>query len=273
METCKWSIRGEAETMFYTTSGVPVYYEQQGQGVENALLLHGWGCDSTFFSPIAYALSAEMRVTSIDFPAHGKSGRPPEPWGVPEYAKCLVDLIKKLDIAPCNVIAHSFGCRIALYISVYHPELIKKVVITGGAGIKSIPTETDLKKQKRYQRLKKLCQQMMHVKLLGGLPAILLKRLKKKYGSKDYNSLDEEMQKTFIKVISLDMREKLKLISIPTLLVWGENDTETPIWMGQLMASEIPDAALITFERGTHFAYLEQWQRFVPIVLHFFIKG
>ena len=77
------------------------------------------------------------------------------------------------------------------------------------------------------------------------------------------------MRKTFVKVISLDLSDRLPLIEQPTLLLWGDKDTETPIWMGEQMEKSIPDAALIRLEGGSHFAYLEQLPRFLAIVHNF----
>ena len=54
----------------------------------------------------------------VDFPAHGQSGRPPEPWGVPEFADHLSNLLRETGFAPCAVIAHSFGCRVAAWLAV-----------------------------------------------------------------------------------------------------------------------------------------------------------
>ena len=90
-----------------------------------------------------------------------------------------------------------------------------------------------------------------------------------KYGSADYNALDDEMKKTFVKVISQDLRPMLKEINASVLLVWGENDTETPLWMGQIMENEIKDAGLVVFENDDHFAYLRQWPRFVAVAKAF----
>ena len=87
-------------------------------------------------------------------------------------------------------------------------------------------------------------------------------KLRQTYGSRDYNALDAEMRKTFVKVISQDLADCLPKVQSPTLLVWGDGDTETPLWMGQKMEREIPDAALVVLEGGTHFAYLEQADRF-----------
>ena len=96
-----------------------------------------------------------------------------------------------------------------------------------------------------------------------------LKALQEKYGSADYNALDDEMKKTFVKVVSQDLSPLLPKIQASTLLIWGENDTETPLWMGQKMEQEIKDAGLVIFENDGHFAYLRQWQRFVTVVRAF----
>ena len=107
----------------------------------------------------------------------------------------------------------------------------------------------------RWEKLKGL-------KILGRLPERMIDRLREKYGSKDYLALDEEMRKTFVKVVNHDQAALLARIHQPTLLIWGDRDTETPLWMGQQMERDIPDAGLVIFEGGTHFAFLEQVQRF-----------
>lgn len=80
--------------------------------------------------------------------------------------------------------------------------------------------------------------------------------MRQHFGSKDYNALDADMRQTFSKVVNHDLAPLLKEIHQPTLLVWGDQDTETPLWMGQQMEKEIPDAGLVILEGGTHFAYL-----------------
>ena len=56
------------------------------------------------------------------------------------------------------------------------------------------------------------------------------------------------------------------------LLIWGDRDTETPLWMGQQMEKEIADSGLVVLEGGTHFAYLEQATRFQTIVRQFLLN-
>ena len=252
--------------------GVTIHYELAGSGSKRVVLLHGWGCDTSLMKPVADFLSRDMTVLSIDFPAHGKSGRPPEPWGVPEFAACTLDLLKKLDFLPCSVIAHSFGGRITIELASQDASLFERIILTGSAGIKDRPGEESRKRSARYKQLKGLCEKAKAVKVFGKLPDMLEERLRQKYGSKDYNALDAEMRKTFVQVVNHDQTDMLPRIQQPTLLLWGDKDTETPLWMGQLMESRIPDAGLVVLEGGTHFAYLEQVGRFNAIAHNFLME-
>ena len=254
--------------MFLTAKGVKVYYEQSGAG-KNVLLLHGWGCSIQHFAQIAQDLEKDYRVTVIDFPAHGESGQPPEPWGVSDFAACTKDLMEQLDIAPCDIIAHSFGGRVALWLAANEPQLVNRLVLTGCAGIKKPQTEEQKKRSEEYQKRKKSLMGLTKLPLVGGLAQKNLKALQEKYGSADYNALDDEMKKTFVKVISEDLRPLLPKIQASTLLIWGEKDQDTPLWMGQTMEQEIRDAGLVIFENDDHFAYLRQWPRFVTVVRAF----
>lgn len=256
--------------MHIQVNGASVYYEQHGASGGQVLLLHGWGCDATFFAPIAQALAETMRVTVLDFPGHGRSGFPPEPWGVPEYGEMTRAFMDALAIHPCYIVGHSFGGRIALYLGSHWPGYIRRMIITGGAGLQKPQTDRQRRRAGRYRALKKGAALLKSLKIFGALPDRVEDALRKRYGSRDYNALDAQMRRTFVKIVSQDLRPLLPVVSVPTLAVWGEKDTETPLWMGETMAREIPDAGLALLEGGSHFAYLEQWPRFVRIALHFF---
>ncbi len=253
--------------------GVKIHYELTGQGDKRVVLLHGWGCSTKLMRPVADFLSRDMRVLSLDFPAHGESGRPPEPWGVPDFAEATLETLQKLDFLPCSVIAHSFGGRVTLELVSQHPEQFERVILTGGAGIKPRPSGVSTKKSRQYQRRKKLVAALKKLRVFGKLPEWWEEKLRQRYGSKDYAALDAEMRKTFVRVINYDQTALLDIIRRPTLLVWGDKDTETPLWMGQLMEKHIPDSALVVLEGGTHFAYLEQLARFNAIAHSFLVES
>ena len=81
------------------------------------------------------------------------------------------------------------------------------------------------------------------------------------------------MRKTFVKVITLDLTDRYDKIRQSTLLIWGDADTETPLWMAKEMEKRIPDCGLVLLEGGTHFAFLEQRDRFNTIARYFLSEG
>lgn len=254
--------------MMLTANGAQVYCEQTGEG-RDVLLLHGWGCTTEHFRPIISDLQSDFRLTVIDFPGHGKSGRPPQPWGVGDYARCVEEVLQQLEIKKCCIIAHSFGGRVTLHLAANKPEMVEKVVLTGCAGLKKPQTEEQKKRSRAFQKKKQLLQGMAKVPLIGALAEKAMEKLRKKYGSADYNALDAQMRQTFVKVISEDLAPLLPRIQASALLIWGEKDQDTPLWMGQKMEKEMQDAGLVVFENDDHFAYLRQWPRFVKIVRAF----
>lgn len=255
--------------MQITLCGVKLNYEQYGDHGPDVLLLHGWGCSLEHFRPIIDNLRSDYRLTAVDFPAHGKSDDPPEPWGVGDFAECIKALIEKLGICGCDIIAHSFGCRVALWLAANEPDLVNRLVLTGAAGIRKPQSKEAKRRSARFKRLKKMYQAVEKIALLRPLAEKGIKALQNKYGSPDYNALSDEMKKTFVKVITEDLSPLLPRVKASTLLVFGENDTETPLWMGKKMEEEIPDAGLVVFENDDHFAYLHQWQRFTAVVRAF----
>lgn len=257
-------------TLDVPVCGTTVHCEYDGESNKRkVLLLHGWGCDMSLMRPVSDALSPRYQVLSVDFPGHGKSGRPPEPWGVPEYADCLIKVLRKLEFYPCAVIAHSFGCRVAAVIAASGTEMFTKMIWTGAAGIKPELTEGAKKKQSRYRKLRNLYESLRKTGMFGTFPERMLSKITKKYGSSDYAALDPEMRKTFVKVINQDLSVYYPDISQSVLLIWGENDTATPLWMARKIELLIKDAGLVVFENADHYAYLEQLPRFLVVANRF----
>lgn len=255
--------------MFAEINGACVFYTLRGEGERRAVLLHGWGCHSGLMENLAAALEKDMRILCIDFPGFGQSSKPPAPWGVPEYAEMLRALLEKESFLPCAAVGHSFGCRVIAWAASEWPQLFTRLILTGAAGLKAPPTEEGKKRAAEYQKKKQLALKVERIPFLHGLGQRMAEKYRQQYGSRDYNALDPDMRQTFVKVVNLDLRDRYPRIRQSTLLIWGDQDTETPLWMGQEMEKLIPDAGLVTLEGGSHFAYLEQGPRFALIARHF----
>ena len=248
--------------------GVSINCEAAGQGPP-LLLLHGWGGRIGSMQPVANGLLDLRTVYILDFPGFGESSAPPEPWSVTEYTECLAEFMAKAGIPKADIVSHSFGGRVTLLLAATRPELVGKIVITGGAGLKPRRSPGYYWRVYTYKLGKFMLRHGWLTRLALAFGVDLKKRAQSA-GSEDYRSLSPEMKKTFVRVVNQDLRHCLPRIKSPTLLIWGERDSgASALWMGKAMEREIPDAGLVVFEGSGHFAYLEELPRFVAIVRNF----
>ena len=77
------------------------------------------------------------------------------------------------------------------------------------------------------------------------------------------------MRETFKKVINLDLTPNLKDITRPTLLIWGENDIDTPVYMAKTMEKNIKDSGLVILKDAKHFSYIDKINEYNVIVDNF----
>lgn len=247
-----------------------MYYQIIGEGDIPVLFLHGWGCSSDIFLPIVKALPDKFRSILVDFHGHGKTAEPSSTYKVSDFTQHVVALLDELELKRVCVVAHSFGGRVAIQLASKFSDRVEKLLITGGAGI-ILPEKKNISlKTKIYKLQKQILSFLQNLGLPKDWIAKQQERLIQKYGSADYKVLSPSMRETFKAVVNEDLSMLLDDITCPTLLIWGENDTETPIPYAQIMNQHIADSAIIVFEQGDHFAFIQQYQRFRSILENFF---
>ncbi len=235
----------------------------EGSG-NDVVLLHGWGQNKEMMGNIFEHLKDRFRVWALDFPGFGESGEPPVAWGVEDYELFLEEFIRVNDIVDPILIGHSFGCRVAIRYAAKNQNNVKKMCLTGAAGIRPKHGLDWQIRTKAYKAGKWL------LKVTGQKEK--LEEMQKNAGSEDYRNAQGIMKPTFVKVVNDDVSPILKDVKCSVLLVWGEYDTAAPLWMGQQMEKEMPDAGLAIFENDDHWAYWHQPARF-NAVLDVFLKG
>ena len=252
--------------MVTSIHGVKIHFEIMGEG-KPLLLLHGWGGCVNSMAPIWQFFKRNFKVYVIDFPGqNNESGVPEQAWGIPEYADVVKSFMEEQSIEQPDVIAHSFGGRVAIYLASQEPSLFRRIVLVDAAGIKPKKTIKQRIKQVVFR-----CGKLW-LKCISSKEQYeeRITKLRKKYASPDYLAIQTEvMRQTFKNVISLDLTNHLAKIQNPTLIVWGENDQDTPLYMAKIMEKKIPDAGLVVLKEAGHFSYLDKTGNFNLIVSQF----
>lgn len=141
------------------------------------------------------------------------------------------------------VVGHSFGGRVGLRLAVNGK--CDKLVLVDSAGLKP------------HRKLS------YYIKVYGY-------KLKKKLGintdncgSQDYCGLSPIMKRTFVNIVNTYQDKELASVKIPTLIIWGRTDSDTPLYMAKKYHKYITNSRLIVYSEGGHFCYLAESDRFI----------
>ena len=94
-------------------------------------------------------------------------------------------------------------------------------------------------------------------------------RMLGKFGSSDYKNSPEVLRKTMSIILNEDQKYLMPNIKVPTLLIWGEKDTATPIEDAKTMEKLIPDSGLVSYKGRGHYSYLEELGNFLTVLDEF----
>lgn len=212
---------------------------------ETIVFLHGWGGNKSSFKSTINLLKHKFNILAVTMPTIADMA---VAWNLVDYANLVLALCKLHGINSIYIVCHSFGFRVA---NLLKPQIeIKKIVVTGGAGLK------------KFSILKKL--ETNNNKIL--LMQARFKYLFNSIASDDYKALSPTNKKTFSAVVGVAFN-KFCAFSCPMLLFWGKRDKETKIWIANKLKRE-NDAKLIV-TNCDHFAYLKENARFNNEVLNF----
>ena len=225
--------------MIFLYKKYKIEYSKNGTGKLPVLLLHGWGGNSNSLS----CFSKVLDNTKFFFYALTlKSEYNKKSLTMQDYLNIVKAFIEKNNLFGCIVICHSFGSRIAFMLAGKYDKYVSKLIVIAGAGIKPRFNLKTYLKIKHYKWLKK------HNKLKN-----------KNYGSSDYNSLSVAGRQTLVNVVNFDIEKYTYYINIPTLLIYGEKDTKTPLYMAKKLKKHIKNSILVVLKGCSHFCYQEKF--------------
>lgn len=237
--------------MVFVYNGVKVNYKVYGKSmVMPCLLLHGWGCNGNIFSDLISKFPDRTFIT-LDFPPFGKSGKINADWNIFIYASMVMSLCEHLRISKCDIVGHSFGGRVAILLASLKKAMVNSCVLVDSAGLK--PKRGFKYYYKLYKY--KICRKFgFYVKDAG---------------SEDYKNLSPEMKKVFVAIVNQYLDEYAAIISARTLIVFGKNDADTPVYMAKKLNKLIKNSQLVLLEEAGHFCFLDSPMLFYKTIEEF----
>ncbi len=252
--------------MIKQLNGMNINYVEKGEG-DLIVVLHGWGSNIKLHENMIELFSKKYKCVAMDMPGFGQSDEPPAAWCVDDYVDFVIDFIKEYNAQKVILLGHSFGGRVIIKLNSRTdlPFEVSKVILVDSAGI--LPKKSN--KMSLRTRWYKICRTFLSTKIMQKLAPEALEKLRVKYGSADYAAASPLMRQVLVKTVNEDLEPLLPNIKCPALLVWGVNDTATPLSDGEKMEKAIPDAGLVKLENAGHYSFLEQQFLFNRVMCSF----
>lgn len=241
--------------MEMVVKNLKIEYTKQGKedGIP-VLLLHGWGSSFDVYKGIMSALSDRCYLVALNFPGCANSETMPEPWNLDDYCDLVVEFIEKAGLHNPILIGHSHGGRVILKLAATKRVNPPKIVLLDSAGL--IPKKSF--KQKFRLKSFKTIKWALSLPVIKNFSGGLLKKARAHYGSADYNAAPPVLRQTLVSLVNTDLRDIIPNISCPTLLIWGENDTATPLSDAKIIESLIKDSGLCVIKGTGHYSFCEK---------------
>ena len=251
--------------MTINIDGLNINYIDEGEG-EAILLIHGWGSSIKPWQPIMNGFQGK-RVIALDLPGCGESEILKTPWDLEDYCDFIVKFLKEIGVTNPIMAGHSHGGRIAIKMVAENMVSPSKLILFDSAGI---PKKKSFSKKVKIYTYK-FVKNLLTLPLIKNYTAELLDKARGCFGSADYKSANPVMRETMVKVVNRDLRPIMPNIKCPTLLIWGENDTDTPLSDAKYMESHIPDCGLCVIKGADHFSFIRNPLQVVAILKSFLL--
>lgn len=216
---------------------------------DTILFLHGWGGNKFSFSTTINLLKNQYNILSITMPTITPTT---SAWNMFDYVSLVENILHLHSINEVIIICHSFGFRVSMLLN--KKIIIKKIVVTGGAGLK--------KNLNIFQEIIKNNNKII-------LKNNKFKYFYKKIASKDYFSLHQTNKETFKNIVNLNLKFASKF-TCPMLLFWGRKDTDTKLWIAKYLKHH-NNTTLVT-TNCDHFAYIKENTKFNHEIAKFIKK-
>jgi pimeloyl-ACP methyl ester carboxylesterase len=245
-------------------NGAELFYDEAGSGSETIVFAHSLLFSCRMFDEQISALKDRYRCITFDFRGQGESQVTSNGYDMDSLYEDAVELIERLNCAPCHFVGFSMGGFIAIRLAVRRPDLIKSLILIDTSA------EPEPKKNlRKYQLLNLIARRvgpwavarhvmpiMFSQKFLRDPERVEQRRKwRQQLVANDRIGVTRAVTGVITRQGVYDQLDKIK---IPTLIIVGENDVATPPEMSERMQTRIPDARLVIISAAGHMTPIEQ---------------
>ncbi|MGB6784615.1 MAG: alpha/beta hydrolase [Nitrosotalea sp.] len=255
---------------YITVNGNKIRYIEEGDSKNTIILLHGLGGIAERWLPVVPLLSKKYRVIALDLIGYGQSDKPQVDYTPEFFRDSVLGFLETLSLQKTVMVGTSLGGEIVAECAATQNPLIKKIVMVAPAGIMKSHTPvldayTMAALYPNHESVKIAYQMMMGEN--------------KEISPQSVENFISNMTRPNSKMVFLStllgmknspvITEKLKLIKVPTLLIWGKEDKMIPIEYSKEFVSSIPGCDFVVMNGCGHTPYEEKPNEFSKLVLDF----
>jgi pimeloyl-ACP methyl ester carboxylesterase len=253
--------------------GQTIHYWDVGVGPV-VVLVHGLGSKKEDWLPVIGPLSQKYRLLVPDQIGFGRSDKPLLDYSVQTYVDFLNELLRQLRVEKASLVGESLGGWIC---GLYAAEItggahlipVEKLVLVDAAGLKQERPIPDLNPSS-LAGMRALMQAVFYDTSWLNEDA-LRKIFADKLATHDSYTVHSLVNNPAL--ASQRMDSQLANIKVPTLVLWGKQDSLLPIAAGERYAAGIPGAKLVSFDKCGHVPSTEKTEEFLAAVNGFLGSG
>ena len=256
-----------------------IYQETYGQG-KPIVMIHGWGMHTGIWRAFAEELGQYYRVTCVDLPGHGRSGKSLS-FSLEEISRALV---ASVDEQPCCWIGWSLGATIVLDIASRFPERAETLILLAG-NPRFTRTRDPVGSPEHWPGISVRVLDSFAAQLTENAQQTLLRFLAlQMHGLENQKALvktlksavfecdppDQEALLQGLKILKeADLRSVLQSFEHPVLAVLGGRDTLVPHTVALHLQRLQPNLSLNLFEKAGHVPFLTHRQELIMAISRF----
>lgn len=268
---------------FVDVDGMQVHFQEFGDKNDpTLLLLHGYTASTYVWHKVAPKFAERgFHVVAVDLIGHGYSEKPTWfDYSIASQARMILRLMNRLGIGKATLAGNSYGGAVASWLTLDNPERVEKLVLVDavindrpmtnplmrvvsvpGVGETISPFLVDSKRFLRFRMFGTFHPANHHLITEERVNAIL-RPLK---AANAHNSLLMTIKNWDANRIE----EDAYLIDQPTLIVWGEGDTVTPLGNGEKLYDRILNSRFVVLKDCGHVPPEEKPELFTDLVTEF----